>query len=299
MVDRISVLVIEDNRTVQYIIAKLLGKSTMWKFEIDEALNMTTALTKLKENTYDVVLSDLELPDSNRQSTLKILKNSLSYLPFIILTSTDDDDLLLQSIEAGAQNYLCKDYIENGALLSRSLYNAIEHWKIMERLKYVASHDVLTGAINKGFFMEELEKSILNCLNGEPPFCVVLCDLDNFRNINNSYGHIMGDTALKTFVKTISQTIRNKDIFARFGGDEFCILFKNTDEIKCRKYLTKLSSLEIELPLEENDRGKITIKGSYGGVQYKKGMSAEQLLIKADSALYDVKENGKGFSKVI
>ena len=296
--DKIQILVIEDNKTVHYVINKLLNASTIWKFEIDTAMTMT-ALTKLKSEKYHIVLSDLELPDSYRSSTLRILKNELPDLPYIILTATDDDQLLLESIESGAENYLCKEYLQQGALLSRSLYNAIQHWEVKSQLKYIASHDELTGALNKRQFMKILSKTIERSNSLNETFCLAICDLDNFRDVNNNYGHIMGDKALKAFVAAIKGTIRDLDFMGRFGGDEFCIIFLNTEKNKCQQYLKKLSSLEIKIPLEGDKSKSILINGSYGGVQYIKGMSPEEIIIKADKALYEVKENGKGHSKVL
>ena len=297
--EKITVLVIEDNKTVQHVIWKLLKASTIWEFTLDPVYNMTDALIKLHKGSYDIVLSDLELPDSTRNSTLKILKNEFVSLPFVILTATDDDELLLQSIEAGAQNYLCKDDLHQGALLSRSLYNAINHWKMKTQLKFMASYDELTSALNRRSFMIELKRTIDIAENLNKPFCLAICDLDNFRNINNSYGHIAGDNALKAFVSTIHKTIRNTDMMARFGGDEFCIIFHNTEQEKCQQYLNKLASIEIEIPYKNQPDEKITIRSSYGGTQFKKGMTPEELITLADKALYEVKENGKGFSRIL
>lgn len=291
--DNIKVLVIEDNKYVHEIIKSQLEKSPVWHFAMDFAMTMEEALQKKKTGDFDIVLSDLVLPDSTKISTLHILRQEFSSLPFIILTSDDDDNLLVQSIEIGARNYLSKDYLQLGSLLSRTLYNALEHWKMESELKYLANHDELTGAYNKRYFSKILSNQIRSSQIMESPFCLAICDLDNFRQINNNYGHVAGDKALKLFVETIEETIRNKDKIGRFGGDEFCILFPDTETDKCSLYLKKLAGLKIDIP------GGIQIHGSYGGVQYKEGMTSEELIIEADKALYQVKNEGKGFSKML
>lgn len=296
---KFKVLIIEDNLTVQKAIKIQLEKSSVWKFDLYAVDNMTDAIEVKNTQEFHIVLADLVLPDSDRKSTLNILRNEFTDIPFIILTATDDDKLLIQSLEAGAQNYLCKEYMQYGALLSRTLFNAIQRWKMESKLKYMASHDDLTGAMNKRFFMIELQDRIDQSNMTKESFCLAICDLDNFRNVNNSYGHVMGDRALKTFVQEIQSVIRNQDIIARFGGDEFCIIFPNTKKDRCEKFLKKLTSLVIEIPIENKPSESIFIKSSYGGSQYRKGMNAEQLLTSSDNILYEVKNTGKGFSKVV
>lgn len=291
--DAIKVLMIEDNTFVQKAVTAQLEKSSVWQFDIMTSVYMEEALKLKKEKKFDIVLSDLELPDSNKSSTLHILKNEFTHIPFVILTGDDDDRLLIQSLEAGARNYLCKDYLQQGSLLSRTLYNALEHWKIESELLFIATHDHLTGAVNKKHFHELLSNLIDQFIYSKELFCLAICDLDNFRDINNNFGHIAGDRALQLFVQTIQETIRNKDVIGRFGGDEFCLLFPNTNKERCEQYLKKLTGLKIELP------GVTAIKGSYGGAVYEPGITAEELIIRADRALYQVKEEGKGFSRVL
>jgi len=289
----IRVLILEDNKFVQQVVQSQLENSRVWTFNLTFTERMEDAIRLRDTGHFDILLSDLELPDSTRDSTMKILKNEFKSIPFVILTADDDDNLLLQSLKAGARNYLCKDYLQQGALLSRTLFNALEHWKALAELEYTATHDNLTGAFNKKRFLEILGGRIEMVDFDHKPFCLAMCDLDDFRNINNNYGHIAGDQALILFVETLKERIRSKDTLGRFGGDEFCLLFPDTARERCAQYLNKLTGLKMELP------GLIPIKGSYGGAQYRKGMSAEELIIEADKALYQVKNEGKGFSRVL
>ncbi|MBB6480171.1 GGDEF domain-containing response regulator [Spirochaeta isovalerica] len=291
--DVIRVLILEDDRYIQEVVRAQLEKSKIWKFQMTFIEYMEEALKLKDTGLFDIFLADLELPDSTKDSTLRILKNEFRQIPFVILTGHDDDSLLLQSLEAGASDYLSKEYLSQGALLSRTLFNALEHWKILQELEYTATHDTLTGAVNKSHFMKILKGKIEMAAYDDKPFCLAMCDLDDFRNINNSYGHMTGDRALILFVETVMERIRTKDTMGRFGGDEFCLIFPDTEKEKCRRYLNKLTSLKIELP------GMIPVKGSYGGAQFHKGMSAEELIITADKALYQVKSEGKGFSRVL
>ncbi|MBN2656164.1 MAG: GGDEF domain-containing response regulator [Spirochaetales bacterium] len=291
--DEIRVLILDDDRYVQEVVKNQLDKSKIWKYRMTFTECMEEALKLKDSGHFDILLADLELPDSTRDSTMRILKNEIRTIPFVILTGHDDDNLLLQSIEAGASDYLSKEYLNQGSLLSRTLYNALEHWKIQAELEYTATHDTLTGAVNKKHFMNILKGRIEMAAYDENPFCLAMCDLDDFRNINNNYGHMTGDRALILFVDTILERIRKKDTLGRFGGDEFCLIFPDTGKERCFQYLNKLASLKIELP------GMIPINGSYGGAAYRKGMSAEELIIEADKALYRVKNGGKGFSLVL
>lgn len=295
----IHVLLIEDNKSAQYVVKKLLSEATLWDFTVDSCLTMNEAMNLLDAKSFDVILSDLELPDSTKGETLTRLHKTVKNIPFVILTATDNDELLLQTIKAGAQDYVCKDHIMQGSLLSRSLYNAIQHWKIKDQLQHLASHDSLTNVMNKRFFMENLQKAIGMAERYGDNFCLAICDLDDFKNINNNHGHLQGDEALKEFSKTLSEAVRDSDVVARFGGDEFCILFNRITEEKCKELLLRLSSLEISIPDLENPDQKIRIHGSFGASIYKMGDSAEDILNKADEALYVVKKNGKGDIRIV
>ncbi len=290
-IECIKVLLIEDNKTVQFAVRRLLSESSYWQFTIDTSVLLGKGLEMVKSGNYDVVLADLELPDSIMSETMASLKKQLTDIPFVILTAEDDDELLLQSVEAGAQDYLCKDHIMHGPLLSRSLYYAVQHWRLKNRLEYMASHDELTNVLNKRYFFMELEKRIKSTEDHRDGFCLSVCDLDNFRAINNNFGHMQGDKALVSFVDAIRGKIRDTDIVGRFGGDEFCILFDNTGKEECTEILAGLASIRIQEPKE--------ISGSFGGAEYRRGMTRKQLISLADEALYKVKKSGKGFSIIL
>jgi diguanylate cyclase (GGDEF)-like protein len=121
------------------------------------------------------------------------------------------------------------------------------------------------------------------------PFSVVICDIDDFKKINDDFGHLIGDSILKEFVQVIQNHIRSTDVLARWGGDEFVILLINTTSEEAYKVTENLRKL-IE---EHNFSGGIRLTSSIGIIQYLNGMKIEELIRKADSAMYEAKRNGK------
>ena len=137
--------------------------------------------------------------------------------------------------------------------------------------------DELTQVYNRKILSENIKYDVL-----------AMCDIDNFKEINDKYGHSIGDKILVEISKTMSSTIRSNDIICRYGGDEFTILFREcklSDIVKRIEYLKN----KIELLNEEN----INITVSFGLSEYQEGKTIKDAIIEADQALYESKKTGK------
>ena len=160
------------------------------------------------------------------------------------------------------------------------------------RFRALAKHDTLTGISNRFSLEEELKRLIASSKRTKEQFALLFLDLDNFKYINDSFGHDYGDKLLKEVVTRVAPKLRKEDIFARLGGDEFVIVLTHIDESKLSIVLEKIISLFRQ---EWNvDEHIINVSTSIGVVLFPKdGRSEGELLKNADIAMYRAKELGR------
>ena len=160
-------------------------------------------------------------------------------------------------------------------------------------LERIATTDELTKLTNRRGFLDAFEKEMDRTNRGQAKGGLLLMiDMDNFKSINDTYGHTAGDEALKIVAQTLQAHIRRMDVAARMGGDEFVLLFANADPIgavdRAQKLARKLNSLTLKWEGE-----RIPVRASLGIQSYKKGDSIETIFSKADARMYKAKEERK------
>lgn len=162
-----------------------------------------------------------------------------------------------------------------------------------KELSYIASHDPLTNLFNRHEFEELLDKSIANGLRHKHLLSLLLIDLDNFKVINDNFGHNQGDELLKEFSSRLSTLIRKGDLFSRIGGDEFTLISPNLKSPSSARQLAERVLNELNSPYTINNKS-ITVTVSIGiSIFPEDGITTEDLLRKADLALYKAKGSGK------
>jgi len=163
--------------------------------------------------------------------------------------------------------------------------------------KFLASHDPLTGILNRRAFIEMAGIEIANAAYLNIPCCLAMMDVDHFKNFNDTYGHLAGDEALRHVVKTIESGLRKNDFMGRYGGEEFIIFFYNTDEATGLNALERLRRHLSESPVSLV-KGQVEIHASFGLVAANVEKSSEKgyvqkLIHNADTALYAAKLSGR------
>ncbi|MCF7925423.1 MAG: diguanylate cyclase [Candidatus Izimaplasma sp.] len=160
--------------------------------------------------------------------------------------------------------------------------------KARKKLREISQHDSLTGIYNRRYLDQFLEKEIARSKRSKMPFSLLMFDIDHFKEINDTYGHLKGDAVLENLVKIINNHIRQEDIVARFGGEEFVIILINTEgenALTKAKQLTKL--------VEKSNIADLTITISIGVTTFDDESTIDTLIHKADTALYYAKEHGR------
>ncbi len=163
---------------------------------------------------------------------------------------------------------------------------ATEHKLRAETLYELAILDPLTGLYNRRFSDERMRAEILRAERNQSPLIVILFDLDNFKQINDCFGHSTGDLVLKEFARRLGKASRGSDFAVRTGGDEFLLVLSECPPENVRLVLSRLA------PFEMDCSGKrVCVSSSRGWAQYQPGETSDELIARADQALYEQKES--------
>lgn len=169
-----------------------------------------------------------------------------------------------------------------------------ERKKLELELEKYANYDKLTGLPNRRLFFERLELTILENERDKAEFAVLFIDLDGFKNINDNYGHEVGDEVLTTVGNRLLQCVRKSDTVARMGGDEYTVILKNVEDKEDIKNLVEKIHKSLQ-EVMQIDGVECFVNSSIGVALYpENGYDSETLLRNADSLMYEIKRNGKG-----
>jgi diguanylate cyclase (GGDEF)-like protein len=290
----ITVLLIEDNPIdVGVIEAALAGASRYGRetFVSVGTRSLAEGLARLRAGGVDVVLLDLHLPDSHGLDTLSAVRGVTTEVPIVVQTAVADEDAALLALQGGAQDYLLKEEIDARSL-ARALRYAIERQRTQVALLSLSFTDELTGLHNRrGFTM--LAQQELALLGRQKRNALLLfVDLDRFKEVNDTHGHLEGDAALVAVAELLRNTFRRSDIIGRVGGDEFLVLVADTRERSDDLILTRLR----ERVAAENASGRrpYALALSVGMAEATPettgtAPSLDALMAVADAALYEEK----------
>jgi len=173
------------------------------------------------------------------------------------------------------------------------VFDITESKKVEERLKILSERDALTELYNRRKMFQHLEESVDEKKINGTDFSLIMFDIDHFKKINDTYGHLIGDETLKKLVDLVLEDKRSNDIVYRYGGEEFIILLPNTmleDAVKVARRLHKLIR-NLQIPTV----GTITV--SMGVVEYREDEKIDELLKRVDEVMYQAKESGRNLVK--
>lgn len=248
----------------------------------------------LEKNDPDLILLDVLMPEMDGFETIASVrafeeKTRRSWIPVIFLTGENDKEVERRGLKEGASDFIHKPFDRD--VLLRRIANTIESARKIESLKEEAAIDKLTGFLNKASGTERVS---LLCAHQEG--LLMLLDLDNFKLVNDLYGHDMGDKVLVAFSTIIRHNVRGDDIVSRIGGDEFMAFLPGLLEEETVSSLTARINSQLMNEADElmgSDHG-IPLGVSIGAAFAPKHSSDFKILFQfADTALYKAKQNGK------
>jgi diguanylate cyclase (GGDEF)-like protein len=305
-----KVLVVEDSRTQLEWLVQVLEREG---YTVEEAADGNEALRKVRAGPPDLVLLDLILPDMDGLEVLRVLKArpEEQFIPVIILSVKSDLDSKVKGLRVGADDFLAKPFAEAEILARCAAMLRIKH--LQERLRDVqraleqqSVTDALTGLKNRRFFDERLPEEFRRAQRYGDNLSLVMIDLDHFKEVNDRYGHPAGDAVLRDAASLIRGSIRDPDICARYGGDEFAVILPKTHMsgalAVAERMRRELEAKEYAIPHAGAAAGSggearrtVRVSASIGIAFYpsKDVTSGELLLQCADQALYQGKRAGR------
>ncbi|MEX2010605.1 MAG: diguanylate cyclase, partial [Chloroflexota bacterium] len=187
---------------------------------------------------------------------------------------------------------------ENQLALARTMANeaamALENARLYDDTRKLADRDPLTGFYNHRYFHERLGEEVVRAQRSRQPLSVLMLDVDDFKLVNDTFGHLFGDRVLVWVAERIRSTLRHPDVPARYGGDEFAIILPETDNVSARRAAERIVETFHREPFESDMRGPVPIAVSIGAATHPTdGRTATDLIAAADRGLYRVKRSGR------
>lgn len=291
-INNIKILLIEDNPGDARLLKTQLSLISAAYYEIQHVESMSEAINALNNEKFDVVLTDLSLPDCDGMETVERILAVNSQMPVIVLSGQENEEFSIKMVQLGAQDYLIKGQ-GDGHLISRSIRYSIERKHAEQGMKYLAHYDSLTGLANRVLFRERLDYAIARAGRSDTQLAILYIDMDRFKQINDSLGHEAGDALLIEISKRIKSCVRQDDTVARLGGDEFMLLLENMKDMNHAALVSNKIINALSEPCVSGEM-ELYITPSIGITVYPDdGVNSNELLKNADAAMYRAKEKGR------
>lgn len=285
----IKVLVADDSSVSRKIIRDLLE---VWNFTVLEAGDGREALDILnRQDRIGIVLADYNMPEMDGMELVKELRRTFSKtrLPIIGLSGAGGATTSAHFLKAGANDYMHKPFLAE-ELYCRVRHN-LETTEYILTIRELAEKDFLTGLLNRRSFFNSGEKLFANALRGNLNLVVSMMDIDHFKKCNDKYGHDAGDEVICFVADRLKSSLRQSDLVARFGGEEFCVVGVNMHSENITEVFEKIRA-DIENSVIRSGEHEMRVTVSIGVCSTLKS-SLEEMITCADDMLYKAKNQGR------
>lgn len=296
--DPATVLLVED---MDFEINKIKDTIESKGHTLDIVPTGMEAIKKTNEQSYDLLVISLNLENEDGVKLCSHLRSNekTRNTPILMIGGEDDLEKIARGLEIGAHDYIVRP-VDRNELIAR-MVTQVKRKRFQERLRSsyevslsMALTDTLTGLYNRRYFEVHLQKLLENSKESGKPLAVVYTDIDHFKNVNDTYGHTVGDEVLQVFSKRLTEKLRSFDLVARLGGEEFVAVLPDTDEKTAHLIAERLRRAIAEETFNTSHEKPLEITTSIGGVIVEDpNQTITQLLERADAQLYEAKHNGR------
>ncbi len=296
-IDReIEILLVDDSEDVFEIIKAVLGDQDL--INISWAANIKDAINVLRRKQFDMIFLDHFLKDGTSIDFFRNVEDEGIDTPIIVVTGYGDEMIASQVIQLGAYEYLPKSKI-NPESLSRVINNTLERYRLRNDVKKahakmaeMSTVDELTKLHNRRYFVEVLEGEFERAIRYQTEMALIMMDLDYFKKINDTYGHLAGDMVLSKIGEILKAHVRRNDLACRYGGEEFAVILPSiTRNITYSVYERFRKVVSAQVFEYESKQFHVTVSI---GIAYSNDADLiNDLLAHADQALYQAKKTDR------
>jgi len=285
-----TILVVDDSLLFRKKMQKMLENLFFKVITVthgEEAVGMLASRADIS-----MVITDYNMPVMDGlELTTRIRKEyDKNDLAIIALSSNENEEITARFLKQGANDYINKPFSKEE--FTCRVHNSIEALENIQLITNHANRDYLTGLYNRRYFFDAMHNYIKEIQQSGESFAVAMVDIDNFKKVNDTYGHDIGDKVIVALADLLRSGINNKDIVSRFGGEEFCIVLKDISNANALKTLERIRKNvdESKILIKQDEYLHFTI--SVGAIMYDE-MELEETIDEADMMLYKAKNSGK------
>lgn len=294
---KFTVMVVDDAQENIDILATVLGL----QYNVSIAMDGKSALDKIAKEPPDLILLDIVMPEMDGFEVCRQLKSQTETqdIPIIFLTAKTDGKSIVEGFQAGVVDYITKPFNVTELLVRVKTQLELNHSRremkrINSRLEHLAIHDDLTGLYNTRYLYDALYQLIENSKAENRSFALLFMDMDNFKHVVDTYGHLNGNRALREIAETIMESISKPCYGVAYGGDEFVIVLPGFDKEQAIKTTESIRARMKETTYLSSQGCNVKLSASFGIAAYPDDATEARALLKlADQLMFRIKETSK------
>lgn len=281
------ILIVDDDVALRSFLVKSLQSDG---YEVDGVHSIDNAKEKLYQNKYDLITLDLRMHPQSGYDLFYFLKEdpTLKWIPLIVLSAENDLQDKVRCLQLGADDYVTKPFQYEE--LAARIFSLLRRTMIFSQLAF---RDPLTGIFNRRYFDNQMQLELKRIERFPAPISIAFIDIDRFKLVNDTYGHSIGDLVLQAMAHTLQENVRSTDLVARFGGEEFVIIFPNTTARQAADLIQGILNKIRRSPITEHEGQAYNITFSAGIAQWQPCSDVQKWIKSADDTMYKAKEQGR------